>query len=52
MNETITETLSLNACLEALLFVAPGAVTPAQLATAMELPVSEVEKLLDDLEAH
>jgi segregation and condensation protein B len=51
MNETITETLSLNACLEALLFVAPGAVTPAQLAVAMELPVAEVEKLLEDLEA-
>jgi segregation and condensation protein B len=47
MNETITETLSLDACLEALLFVAPGAVTPAQLAAAMELPVAEV----DDLEA-
>ena len=51
MNETITETLSLNACLEALMFVAPGAVTPAQLAAAMEIPVAEVEKLLDDMNA-
>ena len=52
MDETIIETLSLSACLEALLFVAPSAVSPAQLAAAMELPVSEVEKLLDDLVAH
>ena len=50
MNETITEPLSLSACLEALLFVAPGPVPPAQLAAAMALPVAEVEKLLDDLD--
>jgi segregation and condensation protein B len=51
MNETITEPLSLSACLEALLFIAPGPVTPAQLAIAMDLPVVEVEKLLGDLDA-
>jgi segregation and condensation protein B len=43
--------LSLCARLEALLFSAPGTVTPAQLAAALELPVSEVEKGLDQLEA-
>jgi len=43
--------LSLRACLEALLFVSPSPASPAQLANALNLPVSEVEKLLDDLEA-
>lgn len=43
--------LTLNARLEALLFVAPGAVTPAQLAQALDLPTSDVEKGLADLEA-
>lgn len=37
--------------LEALLFVAPGAVTPAQLAAALELPLSDVERGLDELDA-
>lgn len=36
--------------LEALLFVAPGAVSPAQLATALELPVKEIEDGLRALE--
>jgi segregation and condensation protein B len=36
--------------LEALLFVATGGVLPAQLATALDLPVREVEKHLDQLE--
>jgi len=37
--------------LEALLFVAPGAVTPTQLAAALELPLSDVERGLDELDA-
>ena len=43
--------LDLVARLEALLFVAPGAVSPSQLAAALELPLSEVESglLLLDL---
>lgn len=36
--------------LEALLFVAPGGVTTAQLAAALDLPVREVEKHMDILE--
>jgi segregation and condensation protein B len=36
--------------LEALLFVAPGAVTPAQLAAALELPPADVERGLDELD--
>jgi segregation and condensation protein B len=53
MIDTIqTETeLSLLARLEALLFVAPGAVTAGQLATALELPTQEVEAGLAALEA-
>lgn len=43
--------LSLPARLEALLFVAPGAATPAQLAAALDLPVEEVEQGLADLGA-
>lgn len=43
--------LSLSAHLEALLFVAPGAVTPAQLASALDKPVSEIERGLTELEA-
>lgn len=52
MIDTIhTETeLSLLARLEALLFVAPGAVTPGQLATALELSTQEVEAGLAALE--
>ncbi|OGO38010.1 MAG: SMC-Scp complex subunit ScpB [Chloroflexi bacterium RBG_16_57_11] len=36
--------------LEALLFVAPGAVSPAQLAAAMEVPPADVERSLDELD--
>jgi segregation and condensation protein B len=43
--------IDLLASLEALLFVAPGAVTPAQLAAALELPTPEVERGLDELES-
>lgn len=43
--------LNLCARLEALLFVAPGSVTPAQLAIALDRPVAEVEQALDQLEA-
>jgi segregation and condensation protein B len=51
INESQPENeLSLSACLEALLFAAPAPSTPAQLANAMELPIAEVEKLLDELE--
>lgn len=42
--------LSLSSALEALLFVAPGAVTPVQLAAALEISVRDVEKTLQDLE--
>lgn len=44
-------TLSLEAQLEALLFVSPGAVTPAQLAVALDLPLEAVEAGLQELEA-
>ena len=43
--------LSLVAELEALLFVAPGSVTPAQLAMALDVPTAEIEKALDVLAA-
>jgi segregation and condensation protein B len=43
--------LSLAANLEALLFAAPGPVTPAQLAAALETGVQEVEQGLVELEA-
>ena len=43
-------TLKLGAMLEALLFVAPGSVTSAQLAAALDLPVEEIESELDELE--
>jgi len=39
----------LKASLEALLFVAPDAVTPAQLASALEISVSKVEQGLEQL---
>jgi segregation and condensation protein B len=42
--------LSLSARLEALLFVAPGAATMAQLAAALEMPVNEVETGLLELD--
>jgi segregation and condensation protein B len=43
--------LNLSAMLEALLFVAPGAVNSAQLATALDLPAEEIERGLDELES-
>jgi segregation and condensation protein B len=43
--------LSLSARIEALLFVAPGAVTSAQLAAALDVPTTEVEKGLNELAA-
>jgi segregation and condensation protein B len=46
----VTE-LSLPALLEALLFVAPMPVTPAQLAVALDRPVGEIEAGLRELEA-
>jgi segregation and condensation protein B len=50
-DESVPETnLSLLGLIEALLFVAPDAVPPAQLATVLDLPLSEIEKLLDELE--
>jgi segregation and condensation protein B len=46
----ITDTdLILSARIEALLFVAPGTVSPAQLAAALDVPTSEVEKGLQEL---
>jgi segregation and condensation protein B len=42
--------LTLPAQLEALLFVAPSSLTPAQLAQALQLPVADVELGLDELE--
>jgi segregation and condensation protein B len=44
--------LQISALLEAMLFVAPGAVTPAQLAAALDLGVRQVEAGLEELEAH
>ena len=38
--------------IEALLFVSPGSVTPAQLAVALDIPIRVVEKTLDFLEHH
>jgi segregation and condensation protein B len=43
--------LTLVALLEALLFTAPGPVTPHQLASALDIPISEVEVGLNELEA-
>ena len=43
--------LDLSARLEALLFVAPGSVTISQLASALEVPASEVEAGLEQLQA-
>jgi len=51
-NEFLPENdLSLLGLIEALLFVAPDAVAPGQLSAALDLPLGEVEKLLDELEA-
>jgi segregation and condensation protein B len=41
--------LSLSAQIEGLLFVAPGPVTAAQLAAALDIPTPDAEKGLDDL---
>jgi segregation and condensation protein B len=43
--------LSLEARIEALLFVAPGAVTPAQLAAALDMSLTDVEHGLANLRA-
>ena len=43
-----TEELSLEAQVEALLFVAPGAVTPKQLAQALEITPRKLEKTLGE----
>lgn len=48
---SLAPSLDLIARLEALLFVAPDAVTPAQLAAALEAPLAEVEAGLEELEA-
>lgn len=44
--------MRLEARIEALLFVASGPVTNTQLAAALEVPVREVDKALDELEAY
>ena len=41
--------MRLNARLEALLFASPGTVTPAQLATALDVPTKQVERELKTL---
>jgi len=51
MSENSASPLPLSAQLEALLFVAPGPVTNAQLAAALELPVRVVDEALKALEA-
>jgi segregation and condensation protein B len=53
MDDIITpdNDLSLIARLEALLFAAPGAVNPTQLASALNLPLNEVEAGLNQLDA-
>lgn len=48
---TLPQDLDLQNILEALLFVAPGLVSIAQIAQALEIPVREVEAGLNDLEA-
>jgi segregation and condensation protein B len=50
-NPTELLALSLEARIEALLFVAPGAVTPAQLAAALDVPLANVEQGLANLRA-
>jgi segregation and condensation protein B len=49
--EELRRDIDLLNLLEALLFVAPGAVPPAQLALALDLPIQEVEGGLKILEA-
>jgi segregation and condensation protein B len=51
VNKAAPPGLSLSAILEALLFAAPGSVTSAQLAAALEISVREIDKGLADLEA-
>jgi segregation and condensation protein B len=50
MSESASNELSLTAFLEGLLFVAGEPVAPAQLAAALDLTVSVIEKGLDELE--
>ena len=52
-DETLSESpiSTLAARIEALLFVAPGAVTATQLATALECSVRDIEKGLESIEA-
>ncbi len=45
------KSISLPARIEALLFVAPGAVSAAQLAVALEVPVQDIETSLRELES-
>ena len=51
MSDSASIELSLAASLEGLLFVAAAPVTPSQLAVALDLKVSEVEKGLEELES-
>lgn len=51
MSDNPLPELSLSARLEALLFVAPGAVTPSQLAAALEISTAEVNQGLAELES-
>lgn len=50
--EAPVQTLSISALLEALLFTAPGAVTIAHLANALEIPSKKVEAGLEELAAY
>lgn len=52
MNDLISprDVLNLSAMIEALLFVSPEAVTPAQLAAALDYPLDEIESGLNELE--
>jgi segregation and condensation protein B len=50
MSDSPLPELPLTAMLECLLFVAGEPVGPAQLATALDIPVTQVEKGLDDLD--
>ncbi|GAB4578694.1 MAG: SMC-Scp complex subunit ScpB [Anaerolineales bacterium] len=52
MSEFLPPALSLSARLEPLLFVAPGPVTNAQLANALEVPVRAVDEALTELELY
>jgi segregation and condensation protein B len=44
--------INLAACIEALLFVAPGPVTLIQLASTLNKPIPEVERSLEELQAY